>query len=54
MELVLGRKLLEASEKLEGKQPLTTTNVALHSGEVQLLIRAVQLVEAVREVIPKR
>jgi hypothetical protein len=50
MELVLGKKLLEASEALADQPPYTVRTVELTRGELRLLINALALVEAVREV----
>jgi hypothetical protein len=53
MEIVLGNKILEGIRALEGRMPIETTPVNLNAGELQLILRAVQLVEAVREVSRK-
>jgi hypothetical protein len=53
MEIVLGTKILEGIRALDGRMPTETTPVPLNAGELQLILRAVQLVEAVREIAHK-
>ena len=47
---IINKKLLDAGDRLDGKMPTETTDVALSRGELRTLLKAMTLLEAVRSI----
>lgn len=48
--LVLGKKLLEAKETLDGSPPYESRAISLSAGDLRILIDALALVDAIRQI----